>query len=56
MIDEEEVGLKENPEDTRYIKIRPEAPEVWAKDWIPNFAIIWNCTRKRAGSSLPGGS
>ena len=26
-----------------YIKIRPEAPGVGAKDWIPNFAIIGNC-------------
>ena len=34
MIDEDEVGLKEKPEDTRYIKIRPEAPGVWAKDLI----------------------
>ena len=43
MIDEDEVGLKEKPEDTRYIKIRREAPGVWAKDLIPNFAIIGNC-------------
>ena len=26
-----------------YIKIRPEAPGVRAKDLIPNFAIIGNC-------------
>ena len=45
MIDEDKVGLKEKPEDTRYIKIRPDTPGVWAKDWIPNFAIscIGNC-------------
>ena len=42
MIDEDEVGLKEKPEDTRYIKkeyikIRPEAPGVRAKEHlIPN--------------------
>ena len=35
------------PEDTRYdqiyyIEIRPDAPGVWAKDLIPNFAIIEN--------------
>ena len=29
--DEDEVGLKEKPEDTRYIKIRPEAPGVCVK-------------------------
>ena len=40
--DEDEVGLKEKPEDTRYIKkitmyidIRSEAPGVWAKDLRP---------------------
>ena len=37
--DEDEVDLKEKPEDTKinqqyYIKIRPEAPGVWAKDLI----------------------
>ena len=40
MIDEDEVGLKEKPEYTRYIKnikIRPEAPGVWAKELDPNF-------------------
>ena len=40
MIDEDEVGLKEKPEDNRYIEIRPEAPGVWAKEPDPNFAII----------------
>ena len=46
MIDEDEVGLKEKPEDRYmyikkdYIKMRPEAPGVRAKDLIPNFAII----------------
>ena len=30
--DEDEVGLKEKPEGTRYVKqMRPEAPGVWAK-------------------------
>ena len=48
MIDENEVGLKEKPEDTRYIyqkdyiKIRTEAPGVRANDMIPNFAITGN--------------
>ena len=42
-IDKDEFGLKEKPEDTRYIKIRPEAPGVQAKDLISNFAIIGNC-------------
>ena len=23
--------------------MRPEAPGVWAKDFIPNFSIIGNC-------------
>ena len=26
--------MKEKPEDTRYVKIRTEAPGVWAKDFI----------------------
>ena len=39
-VDEDDVGLKENPENPRYIKIRPEAPGVRAKDLIPNFPII----------------
>ena len=38
--DEDEVGLKEKPEDTRYIKIIPEAPGVWTKDLI-NFIPIY---------------
>ena len=45
MFDEDEIGLKEKPDYTRYIKnitskIRPEAPEVRANDLIPKFAII----------------
>ena len=51
MIDEDEVGVKEHPEDTRYIKkdyieTRPEAPEVRAKELDPNFCRYlgyWNC-------------
>ena len=47
MIDEDEVGLKEKPEDyihqKDYIKIRPAALGVRAKDLIINFAIIENC-------------
>ena len=37
MINEDEVSLKENPEDTRYIKMRPKAARVWAKDLIPKL-------------------
>ena len=42
MIDEDEVGPKEKPEDTRYIKtdyieIRPEAPGVQEKELDTNF-------------------
>ena len=54
MIDEDDVGLKEKPEDNLssqqldqkdyILEIRPEAQEVRAKDWIPNFAIIRNCS------------
>ena len=29
--EQDEVGLKEKPEDTRYIEIRTEAPGVWNK-------------------------
>ena len=50
MLAEDEVGLKEKPEDSRYMYIkiitsemRPESPGVWAKDLISNFAIIGNC-------------
>ena len=52
-VDEDEVGLKEKPEEIRYIKIRPEAPER-----ISNFCHYWELqTLKWAvGSSLPGGS
>ena len=44
MIDEDEVGLKENPEYTRYIEIRPEAPGVRANDVIPTLPLLglWN--------------
>ena len=49
--DEDEVGLKEKPEDTRYIQkdyieIRPEAPGVWTKDlinFIPIYCHHWDC-------------
>ena len=44
--DDDEVGLKEKPEDTRYIKIRPEAPGVWTKDlinFIPIYCHHWDC-------------
>ena len=52
--DEDEVGLKEKPEDTRYIKkdyieIRPEAPGVWTKDlinFIPMYCHHWDCGLK----------
>ena len=54
MIDEDEVGLKEKPEDTRYIKkkdyikIRPEAPGVRAKELDLNFCHYWDCGRHGA--------
>ena len=58
MIDEDEVGLKEKPEDTRkdYIKMRPEAPGVWAKDFptLP-LHVLGTADSGTAGSSLPGG-
>ena len=53
MIDEDEVGLKEKTEDTIDTSKRihrneaPSASGVWAKDLIPNFAIIRNCTLGR---------
>ena len=45
MIEEDEVGLKEKPEDTskRLHQNKTEAPEVRSKDLIPNVAIIGNC-------------
>ena len=39
MIDEDEVGLKENPEEILH-QIRPETPGVQANELGPNFAII----------------
>ena len=54
MIDEDEVGLKEKPEDTRYIKkieINPEASGVWAKDLIPILPLLGLRTRESAGAS-----
>ena len=49
--DEDEVGLKEKPEDTRlhqkdYIDIRTEAPGMWTKDLInliPIYCHYWDC-------------
>ena len=48
MIDEDEVGLKEKPEDTRYIKkitskYNPKHRECGQRNLIPTFAIIGNC-------------
>ena len=47
---EDEFGLKEKPEDTRYqkdyIEIRPEAPGVWTKNlinFIPIYCHHWDC-------------
>ena len=47
MIDEDEVGVKDKPEDIRYIKtitykLKPGTSGVRAKDLIPNFTIIGN--------------
>ena len=42
--DDDEVGLKEKPEDTRYIST--EAPGVWTKDlinFIPIYCHHWDC-------------
>ena len=33
--------------------MRPEAPEVWAKDLILNFAIIGNCRLGNGQVDLP---
>ena len=48
---DDEVGLKEKPEDTRYdyIEIRPQATRVRANDSIPNFDIIGNCGLRGGG-------
>ena len=46
--------MKEKPEDVRYIKIRPEAAGVLAKDSIPNFAIIGNWIRESVGGGGGG--
>ena len=43
IIDEDEVGWKEKPEDTRYVKMITWSIGVQANDLIPNFAIIGNC-------------
>ena len=43
--DEDEVGLKEKPEDTRYIK-KITLPGVWTKDlinFIPIYCHHWDC-------------
>ena len=52
----DEVGLKEKPENTRYInkiasKIRPEPPGVRVKDVIPTLPLLGLRTRESAGSS-----
>ena len=45
MIDDDEVDLKKarRHQIHHYIKLRPKAPGVRAKNLIPNVAIIWNC-------------
>ena len=52
-IDEDEVGLKEKPEEHKkdYIKIRPEAQRVWAKDLIPTWPLLGLRTQESAGAS-----
>ena len=58
MIDEDEVGLKEKPEDTKidYIEIRPEAPGVRAKELDPNFAIIGTADSEKCRCITPEGT
>ena len=55
MIDEDEVGLKEKPEDTRYIrkdyiKIRPKHRECGQRNLIPTLPLLGLQTRKNAGA------
>ena len=54
-VDEDEVDLKEKPEDTGYIKIRPEAPAVRAKEFDPNFAIIGTADSGKCRCVAPEG-
>ena len=61
MIGEDEVGLKEKPEDTRYIKkitskIRPKAPGVRAKDLIPTLPLLELQTRGKCRCVKPEGT
>ena len=42
-VNKDEVGLKEKPEDTRYIKIRPLVLGVRAKELDLNFCHYWDC-------------
>ena len=51
MIEEHEVGLKEKPD---YIEMRPEAPGVRAKDFIPILPLLG--LRTRGGGGGGGGS
>ena len=56
MIDEDALGLKEKPEDTRYInkivsQIKPEAPGVRAKDLILTLPLLGLRTRENASAS-----
>ena len=58
-IGEDEVGLKEKTRRHQihqkdYIEIRPEAPEVRAKDLIPNFAVIGTASRLKAPTCSEG--
>ena len=62
--DEDEVGLKEKPEDTRYInkpeyiEIRSEAPGVWAKDLAASqcIAIIGIADSEKCRCVKPDGA
>ena len=56
MIDEDEVGLKENPEVHRYIKKitskqDPKHPGVQAKDLIPTLLLLGLRTQESSGAS-----
>ena len=60
MIDKDEVGLKEKPEDTRYIKQinqnKTRSTGVLANDLIRNFAIIGTADSGKCRYVMPEGT
>ena len=56
MIDEDEVGLKEKAEDTRYIKMITSKLGVWAKELDPNITMSGTADSGKCRCVTPEGT